>query len=366
MNHSKFSASNSHRWLQCPASIQVCQNYTNKSSQYAQEGTAMHLLAETCLTEERMASDYLGDIFEGIKMSEEHIDIVQEYLDYIAEIRNDLYELSFMIETRVQYTNWIPKGFGTIDAAVVTEDEIHIIDLKTGRQQVNAENNTQAMLYALGLYQELGYPERLDSFAIHIVQPRLNHFDSWVIDIEALLSFAEEARLKAINALSEHPDFGPSEKACQWCPASHDCIAAAHHHLKEIQLHFDNLEEETLSFPENNQLTTKQFTQLLKAKPAIEKWLADMEAFALKKMLKGEKIEGFKVVEKKTHAKWTSEEFVIDQLGEKAFIQKIVSPAQAKKLAPKIDFSNFIIHPEGEPTIATEEDKRKPYLAFEK
>ena len=44
--HALLSASSSHRWLACPPSARLCENYEDTGSEYAQQGTDAHSLCE--------------------------------------------------------------------------------------------------------------------------------------------------------------------------------------------------------------------------------------------------------------------------------------------------------------------------------
>ncbi len=175
MNHAKLSASGSPKWLGCPGSVKAEEKMPDPgSSPFAVEGSRAHEVADLCLKAGTDAAMYVGKEVYGDIVPGEMARYVQEYLDYVRAHETENTEL--FTEERVDFSNIVPEGFGTMDAAVFdpTIGVCHIFDLKYGRGvKVHAANNTQAQLYCLGFLNEMGWMAEIISFRIHIVQPRV-------------------------------------------------------------------------------------------------------------------------------------------------------------------------------------------------
>ena len=153
--HAKLSASGSSRWLTCTGSVKAESQFPNTSSSYAMEGTTAHSLAERCLTEDVTPNYYLNKQLDGYTVDEEMVDNVAAYVAYVKSFSG-----IHFYEVRVDFSEWIPDGFGTSDAIVIDSksNTVHVIDLKYGKGvPVDAENNSQGMLYALGVLSEYSF-----------------------------------------------------------------------------------------------------------------------------------------------------------------------------------------------------------------
>ena len=358
--HAKLSASSSARWLNCPASVAASAQYENKGSSFAEEGTCCHELAEICLKTGDSPDKYLGQTLSdapNIAVNREMLDHVQGYIDYVKSFETKT--SSTLIEEQVRFDNWVTDGFGTSDAIIIDNGVCHIVDLKYGKGvEVYAEQNTQAMLYALGVLQEYEFIFDIDVFELHIYQPRRNHFDSWRISKDDLLNWGEWVKERAHLTTVKDAPFNPSDKACQWCAHKANCKALQSFTEKVIASEFDDL---TLDKPEN-----VDHSLILKNKSLIESWLKAVEQAAYEKLSNGEDVDGFKLVAGRSLRKWADEQAAIDTLSnefddDKLFTKKFVSVAQAEKLIGKVnfsEFSNLVVKPEGKPTLAPSNDKR--------
>ena len=161
MEHAKLSPSSSKKWFACPGSLVLEAPIPNKSSTYSDDGTAMHHVAALCLTEHWRASKYVGQDIpvnsrheepRFVEFTDEMAELVQGYVDTVRVIGigNEVH-----VEKRVDFSEFVqlPDSFGTADAIVVDDraGELVLIDLKTGHTPVVVEENSQLMLYALGV-----------------------------------------------------------------------------------------------------------------------------------------------------------------------------------------------------------------------
>jgi len=372
--HARLSASGSQRWLACPGSILLEESYPEDVvSEFAEYGTAGHQLAQLCLEKERPATLFEGQVFnksenfpEGFKVDTEMADAVQTYLDYC----NSLGEGETHIEKRVDFSLYVNEGFGTADFIKVKDNEIHVVDLKMGKGvKVNAINNTQGMLYALGVVWDSKLADN-DIVHIAIVQPRLDHISEWSLTVNALLTWgADSVRPRAEQAWNGEPIFNPGETQCRFCKAKPTCKALAEHSLKTAMDTFTDIPTEE-DLKEVHTLTHAEIGALLPRVNTLVNWAKSLEAHAFSELDKGEKIPGYKLVMGRSgNRKWTNEDDIerkLTQMGvrkSEMFSKKLLTPAQMCKIIKKKDLSVTQIEtywnsPEGKPTIAVESDSR--------
>tara|TARA_R110002126_G_scaffold184538_4_gene332894 strand:+ start:2234 stop:3355 length:1122 start_codon:yes stop_codon:yes gene_type:complete len=359
--HAKLSASGAHRWMACPGSVAAEDGIPDRTSSFAEEGTRAHDVMEQALMNQRPCSDFTTDngIAEG----------VQVYVDYIEATRAKTAKETWMfIERRVDFSEWVPDGFGTADTIIVSDEVIHVVDLKFGKGvQVYAENNPQAQLYALGAYAELGFISNPKTVRISIVQPRLDHISEWEISITDLLKFGETARQAALDTQNPNAKRVPGEKQCRFCKAKATCPALFKLTEQTLMADFEQLDEA----PPANKLTDEQMRVVLENKTLVEAWLISVENFAKEKIISGADFQGFKLVEGRSLRRWSDEKLAAHRLLELAraediYTRKLISPAQAEKLLGKKDkaaIEDFIEKPRGSPTLAREDDPRPSITA---
>ena len=357
--HAKLSASGSSRWLNCPGSVKAEESFTDKGSAFAFEGTCAHELAELALMNNQHCSEWVDkQLIENNQhtVDKAMADYVQIYVDYVRQLSGH-----HLYEVQVDFSDWVPEGFGTSDALIVADNVLHVIDLKYGKGvKVDAANNTQGMLYALGAIADYGDLFAFDKIQITIVQPRLDHIDEWEISLPDLLKWGEWVRQRAELALSDNAERSPGEKQCQWCKAKAVCPKLKVHTEKLILSDFDDLE---LTSPER--LTDAQLREALENKKLICGWLDAVESYVTNKLETGEHFDGFKLVAGRSLRQWINEGMAAEvlqvELEDKAFTKKLISPAQAEKALGKKRadvLTDLICKPEGKPTLAPESDPR--------
>jgi hypothetical protein len=382
--HAKLSASGSHRWLACPGSVIVEKNFPDTTSEFAEYGTAGHELAERCLNNDVAAQKYMGVSFNktekypyGFEADLEMCDAVQTYVDYCNGLPGD----DIFVEQRVDFSPWVPEGFGTADYIKVgaTTDEKYIIncvDLKMGKGvKVFAEENSQGMLYALGVLNDLdmvyGFSDD-DQVMISIVQPRIDHIDEWTTSVRALKDWAMRVVKPTAKLCNEEtPEFNPGTKQCKFCKAQATCKALAKHSLQKITGGFDDIP--LAGDPQDvHLLSNTELSHLLKHVDTIVNWAKSLEATAFAKLELGEKVLGYKMVKGRAgNRKWVDDTAVIKLLVESGFVphdflqpKKLLTPPNMVKLLKAAGHGQDVIEtlwtqPEGKPTIAEESDKRE-------
>ena len=358
--HAKLGASSSERWINCPASVRMCENLPNTSSVFAAEGTAAHELSEKCLVMKSRAIHFLGKNINGFIVDEDMAQNVQNYVDYVLSVNGSL-----LIEQKVDFSRWVHEGFGTSDAIVIDEQNntLHVIDLKYGKGvAVYAQDNTQAQLYALGAYDLFAHIYDIDFIKMHIHQPRINNITSWEITVDELLEFGDEVKKRADATLDENAPFNPTEKGCMWCAAKPTCSALAQKTFEVVTADFEITAEPTL-LPVDN-LTPEQIAQILPNLPLIESWIKSVKEHAYD-LANVNQLQGYKLVSGRNSRKWNADDDAIKSaltaLGVNPIKQELISVAQAEKLINKENkssFSNLYATLAGSATLATVDDKR--------
>lgn len=246
--HAKLSASGSEIWLNCAGSINAQSQYKNTSSRYAIEGTFAHELADLCLKNNLPAINYLNNTLtikdnKKVKtntVTEEMASFVQEYIDYVNSYATS--ESVLYTENKVDFSNHVPDGFGTLDSAIYlpSTETLHIFDLKYGKGvKVVAEKNTQGMLYALGMINELDGLDRFQDVYIHIVQPRIPSFTHYKTSKLELLEWSKYVSERANLALTDNAPRTAGEKQCLWCLAKNECETLKQYKFNQSIADFD-------------------------------------------------------------------------------------------------------------------------------
>lgn len=362
--HAKLSASGSSKWINCPGSVEAESKIVKRQSVYAEEGTLAHELADMCLKKKVDSSTFIGKTItcesDGKVLStvvdKEMAKFVQEYLDYVRSFETKNSQL--YTEDKVDFSNIAPDGFGTMDSAILDYDTgiCHIFDLKYGQGvEVSAIENTQGQLYALGFYNELKCLDVIKAFTIHIIQPRKYNFSSWEISIKDLLAFGEFAKERAKEALTPGAKRVPGYKQCEFCNAKASCTALDKFTQEIISADFDNLDK-----LDSEEVTDERVKLILDNKKLIESFLNAVESRAFDRLISGEKIPGYKLVEGKSNRKWIdgAEQTLIEKLGDEAFEKSLIGITAAEKKLNKKEVNELTYKPKGKLTLAPESDKR--------
>ena len=352
--HSQYGPSAAHRWLYCPGSIKAESEMPEEpESPYAAEGHAAHALAENMLKNNAVVCE-----------DKEMIEYVTTYVNYVRSIGGKQ-----EYEQLVDYSEWIPGGFGTADAIAIVGDILHVIDLKYGKGvPVNAVDNPQGVLYALGALLEREMLQRFSKVVIHIVQPRLNNISTWEVTPDYVYDFAAWAKEQWEATQREYPERIAGEKQCRWCKAKSTCHALATLTENAIQMQFEDLTLQNARPTPPENLRDEDIRFILNQKPLIINWLNSVEEHVRKKLESGEPFSGFKLVHGRATRKWTdeaeAEKKLVKLLGKKeAYTQKLLSVAQAEKALGKENkdkIQDLITKPDGALTLVPDTDPREP------
>lgn len=359
--HALLSASSSSRWLVCTPSARIESEYEDVSSPFAEEGTKAHALAEATLRDFLKGGSGKVEC-ENAEMQE----AVQMYVDTCVEkitaAKATSPDAICGVEIRLNFSAWVPHGFGTGDCVLVSDDGIEVIDLKYGKGvPVSAKGNTQMRLYALGAYARYGLLFDTDQITMTIVQPRLDSISSDTLNLKDLLSWG--AKVKPIAEIAFKGD-GKCVAGghCRFCKAKTECRA-----------HHDYLLD-GVNFTIADKLSDDELGDLVLKAKEIKNHLNDVEDFVLEKALKGRKFKGIKVVAGRSVRKITDPEQAAEILHTNGY-EDIFKPQELKTLTAlermvgkkKLAgiLAPVIEKPEGKPTLAPESDRRKELVVFD-
>ena len=358
--HARFSPSSGKRYLSCPPSLRLEEQFADEQSPYAAEGTAGHEMAEYLIKKhlkkrtKRPVSDYYTD---------ELMEAVDDYVAYavsqIEEAKRDCTDPYIGVELKVDLSSRVEGCFGTADLVVVDSRKIHIIDLKLGKGvMVEAEENVQLMIYGLGVLDMLSFLYEVEAVELTIVQPRLQHLSTWEISAEALLKWGSgvfEAGAK--KALAGEGEYAAGDH-CRFCKARFTCRERANEYLRLAQM----------EFKEAPLLSEDEIAEVLMKADALKKWAEEIYTYAQNEAVVNHKEwPGFKLVLGRSNRRYTDEEDVADAAKAAGytdiFKSTLIGITEMEKLMGKKKFAEilgaFVYKPEGKVTLVPESDKRE-------
>ncbi|EAY2344673.1 DUF2800 domain-containing protein [Salmonella enterica subsp. enterica serovar Dublin] len=389
--HALLSPSGAKKWLSCSASLACEKDIPNTSGKAAVLGTAMHTLAEIHLNAyirgaelplERDVGAYVLEEGKGavkalikpmksaVLITADMIEQVRKYTDYCKAIID--VAAYAKLEMRVNLTEVLHPGyegvetFGTADLVAVQElantDEHMLIigDLKTGRHRVEAKENKQLMLYALGVYRRLKRRYNITVVRLVIFQPYAGGASEWDISVEGLELFAKFAQKRALLALDAYSrgkknlkpsDFKPSVDGCQWCRFSEQCAART----KTV----NSVLAEELEDDFALELTPEQLVAEYEKLPLLRQHIDKIEKAMAAALHSGKKVPGYKLVEGRPGNRvWKDADKVAELYGDKLTKEVLMTPTEAVKVIPEEELKDFITRKPGAPCVTTADDKR--------
>lgn len=374
--HAKLSASGSSRWINCPGSIVLESSFGEKESEYAEEGRLAHSVAELKLTKyfkkgigPKKFKSAMDEFKKSPYWNKSMDDYTDDYFEFVKEKALSYPDRPFVdVELRVDYSNVAPEGFGTCDCVMIHGNELSIIDLKYGTGvKVDAKDNSQLMLYALGVYNMFSVIYDIKTVSMTIVQPRLNHFDTHTISIEELLAFSERVKPIAQEAYTGSDRLAVGDH-CKFCKAKSKCRARAESMFKPVK---ENVLPVIDKKP-GELLTSQEIGELLIKLDGVVDWIKSLEAEGLAEALAGNEVTGFKLVEGRSVRKITDESGAVSKLVAAGFEEsllyerRLLSMTKIEAIVGKKDFATIlggvIEKPPGKPTLVKASDKRKEYV----
>lgn len=361
--HALLSASSSHRWIHCPPSVRLSENYENRNTEYALEGTEAHLLCEYKLKQLLgiELEDPTDDLQYYSKKMEEN---AENYAEYVFEVYENAKQSCpdplVLIEQQVRYENWVKDGFGTADALVVADDTIHVIDYKNGSGiLVECEDNSQMKCYALGSLQLFDDIYDIYNISMTIFQPNRDNISTCTISKDELMTWADEVLKPAAELAYEGKGDFTCGDWCQFCAVKHICRARAEYATELAKYDF---QDPVL-------LDDVDISDILGHIDILESWAKDVKEYALKQALSGKKWPGMKLVEGRSVRKYVDEARVAEAVIERGYDpyeKKLLGITAMTSLLGKQKFNellgDLIVKPAGKPVLVPETDKRKEYI----
>lgn len=401
--HALLSPSSARKWLSCPAALACEFGLPNESGQAAVNGTVMHLVAETVLNRVIKGEDIRADTYKGVYalnegkgpikalvkpekgavlITDDFVSQVNKYVDYCRPII-DAAEM-VEVESRVNLTRVLHPGrdlrapdlpapvplqtFGTADLVAVMPDGMLIVgDLKTGRHKVLAKENKQMMLYALGLLRKFKRLYEITAVRLVIFQPYAGGADEWDTTPEALGQFGKFAQgraLKAIDAFErgkkglKPADFRPSNDGCMWCRFAEKCNAKRKVATCEVESDLSD---------DSTEITIDQLKAEWDQLPLMRQHIADIEKAMYAALMRGEHVEGLKLVEGRPGNRSWSDKAMIEKIvdgDDLMYKRELLSPTEAEKVLSEgkwAALSGYVTRKPGQPSIATADDKRQAW-----
>lgn len=372
--HAKLSASGSEKWMTCTPSANLEAQFPDEGSEFAREGTFAHAVFEQEMLK------YLGRPVDPLPKELMHFDspelrdYVDESVNYairrIEEIKLDCKDPIIMVERRLDFSRWVPEGFGTGDLVIVADGIVEVMDLKYGKGIfVEPKHNSQLRLYGLGAFNELCHLYDIFHVRMTVLQPRLHNFGSEELHINDLLDWAtDEVKPRAELAWEGRGEFvaGDHCTSC-FCKARYTCPARAEQAIAVAQQEFGPIEDAKPPLPAS--LSMDRIAELLPKADMVIDWFNDLKSYALEQATKhNNTVPGFKLVEGRSNRKYSSPDAVAAKLIESGIPEAtiyersllgITAMQQAigkKQFAELLD--GLIVKPEGKPTLVPESDKR--------
>ena len=366
--HALLSASSAHRWLHCTGSPLLEKEFPDTTSVYAQEGTLAHELCElklkkyTTVMPKGTYTRAHNKIMKSELWQNEMEGTSETYLEYVKEIMLSCEIASaVLIEKRVDFSRYVPEGFGTADCLILAGDTLHVVDYKHGKGVVvDADHNPQMMLYALGAMSELSLLYRFKFVHMTIVQPRVNNISEFTMPADELTEWGETVvKPKAEAAMSGNGEFEAGDW-CRFCRAKQQC--------KTRYESNDSLYPELSAQHDPRLITLDELGEYLRRGRDMAAWLEDMKEYALSESLAGAEVPGWKAVEGRGSRAFTDTDEAVDTLIKNGidesvlYDRRVLTLAQMEKAVGKKAFGelvgDLVVKNPGKPTLVEESDKR--------
>jgi len=380
MQHALLGASKAAQWINCPPSARIQESVPEKRSEYADEGTAAHELAEIKLNyrilpcnskqrktlDERLkrakAGQYYGPEMENAVQG--YVELVEERF-MAAKARSS--DAVVLLEERLDFTEWVTQGFGTGDVVLIADGVLEVIDLKYGKGvPVSAYKNPQLRLYGLGAWWGYNYLYAINEVHMTIIQPRLDNVSTDIMPLQELLDWAGSVvKPAAVLAFAGKGDFCAGDH-CRWCKVKGNCRARADENMKAL----------AHEFKDPALMSNEEIGSILFITEQLQSWAKDVQTYANEQALKGNPIPQWKLVEGRSNRSITDKDAAIKalkatELEQEKYLkpEELLGIGELEKRIGKKEFAelmgSLIVKPPGKPVLVPETDKRSELNSVE-
>jgi len=359
--HALLGASSAKRWMSCPASARIEDTlrkiFGDGDNKYSQEGTIAHDLA---------AKSFVDGLDKLTFPNKEMKRCVQIYHDYVVNIYKECLEIDKFAtkyhEVKVDFSKYVPDGFGTIDTVIICLGKIIVIDFKYGAGvEVSAVENHQMKLYGLGGIETYDFLYDITEAELHIVQPRMDNISSWGITREELESWGNQVHEIGVQAFIGNCECNPGEH-CQFCLAKGLCRARANY---VVDLANENKDFQLISLDEIAPIYEKALQ--------AETYIKQLKSWCLEKMMSGVKIPGLKLKAPRLTSAYADQEKAEEWLKDKGYTdaiihkpRELITLTELKKLLKTAGYREFegsgnIVKVEGNVSVVLATDPSPEY-----
>lgn len=368
--HALLSPSSSHRWMNCTPSARLEENIPSTGSAASEEGTVAHELAEHAIRK-YLAGEYLplldklpvpDEIRNNKYYSSEMEHYVTNYVCYVCDIYEPEEGAKMSIERKLDLTTYVPECFGSCDCDIVGKTVLNVIDLKYGKGvQVDANGNSQLMMYAIGVLNSLepSHRAKIETVRMHIAQVRLGNYSVFEMSARDLTHWA----IHVLRPTAEKAFSGQGETKvgahCKFCKFKAQCRAQRDTLVNEFETH-----------RETKALSLEEIGDILNKADMFSDWLSSVKQFAMSEALSGKRVNGWKLVEGRSARVIKDEAEALKRLTEAGFDRETLINTKIKGIGDlertvgkkllTVLLEGVIIKPQGAPTLAPESDKREP------
>lgn len=356
--HALLSPSSSERWINCPPSAKE-NAVGDTGSSYAQEGTDAHALCEYKV--KKALGFKVRDPTDDLEyFDEEMAECTDAYCEFVMEqvqaAKETCADPLVLVEQRLDFTRWVAESFGTADCIVVADGVMTVIDFKYGLGVlVEAENNSQMRMYALGALNLFEPLYDINTVRMIIFQPRRDNVSTAEVTTEELLQWADEVLIPAATLAATGEGEYSAGKHCQFCRIKATCRKRAEYNLQLAQYDF--------AVPDT--LADDEICMILDRADTFIGWVSDVKEYALEQAISGKYYPGFKVVEGRSNRRYTDTDAVaaaVTEAGFDPYEKKLMGVTAMTKLLGAKKFNtllgSLIEKPKGKPTLVPESDKR--------
>lgn len=357
--HAVLSASSSHRWLACPPSALLCARERDSPGTFALQGTDAHSLCEYKVRK-ALGMDAEDPTENLTYLDEEMMDATDQYAQFVMEqvaaARERCTDPIVLVEQRLDFSRWVPDGFGTGDCVIVADEVLTVIDFKYGLGVlVSAEENTQMMCYALGALSMFDDIYDIRQVQMTIFQPRRENVSTYVMTRDGLLSWAENTLAPTARLAAEGGGEFCAGSHCQFCKVKAVCRKRAD----------ENMALASLDFADPALLTDEEIEAVLAKADELTSWASDVKEYALQQAVSGKEWHGWKLVEGRSNRKYVNEDAAAEAVkaaGYNPYEHKVLGITAMTRLLGRSRFDELlgglVTRPQGRPTLVPQSDRR--------